>query len=175
MTTITEALAEIKTINKRILKKNEFVQQYLVRSEQMRDPLEKDGGSRVVIAQERQAIHDLEERWINIRTQIALANATNSLTIDGITRTIAEWLTWRREISPGQLGLLRGLSGGIQRVREEAHSRNLTIAASGTSEGDVIVNIDEKELAEMAEGMETILGQLDGLLSLKNAQIEINV
>jgi hypothetical protein len=60
--TITEALADVKTIDKRIEKKKYFVQSYLVRQERLKDPLEKDGGATKVIHQERQAIQDLQER-----------------------------------------------------------------------------------------------------------------
>lgn len=39
--TITEALAEIKTVAKRIEKKRDFIRAYLSRQEGVRDPLEK--------------------------------------------------------------------------------------------------------------------------------------
>lgn len=41
---ITEALAELKTLNKRVEKKKEYVKAYLYRQEGLKDPLEKDGG-----------------------------------------------------------------------------------------------------------------------------------
>ena len=43
--TITEALAEIKTLEKRIQKKQEFVGSFLYRQEQFKDPLAAQGGS----------------------------------------------------------------------------------------------------------------------------------
>ena len=43
--TITEALAEIKTLAKRIEKKRQNIGQFLVRQEGVRDPLEREGGS----------------------------------------------------------------------------------------------------------------------------------
>lgn len=56
-TTITEALAEIPTIEKRIEKKSEFILNYLYRQSAVRDPHEKDGGSSTLIHRELQAIH----------------------------------------------------------------------------------------------------------------------
>ncbi len=50
--TITEALAEIPTIEKRIEKKREFILNYLYRQSSVRDPHEKDGGSTVLIVRE---------------------------------------------------------------------------------------------------------------------------
>ncbi len=52
--TITEALAEGTTIEKRIAKKRQFVRDYLFRQEQLRDPL--DGGSNIAISRELQSI-----------------------------------------------------------------------------------------------------------------------
>ena len=43
--TITEALAEIKTISKRLEKKRESIFNFVGRQDGIRDPLEKDGGS----------------------------------------------------------------------------------------------------------------------------------
>lgn len=43
--TITEALAELKTLDKRILAKQGSIPNYLVRDDRVRDPLAKDGGS----------------------------------------------------------------------------------------------------------------------------------
>ena len=48
--TITEALAEIKTVEKRIQKKREAILPFVFRQEMLRDPHEKDGGSAVVVA-----------------------------------------------------------------------------------------------------------------------------
>jgi hypothetical protein len=40
---------------------------------------------------------------------------------------------------------------------------------------DIVVNVDEQKLAEDSERMEEVLGTLDGLLSLKNATVTIEV
>lgn len=48
--TITEALAEITTIGKRIAKKQEFIINHLGRISMVRDPLEKDGGATAVVS-----------------------------------------------------------------------------------------------------------------------------
>ena len=58
--TITEALAEIKTIEKRIDKKRQSLQPYIARMDGVKDPLEKSGGSAAFIKAERQAIGDLQ-------------------------------------------------------------------------------------------------------------------
>lgn len=176
--TITEALAEIKTIGKRIEKKREFVGGYLARQDGVRDPLEKDGGSAQVIRAERQSIADLEQRIVSLRHGIQRANDETSVTLNGVTRSISEWLTWRRDIAPGQRQFLAGIRGGLHNLREDAKKKgNAVISATATTAdtqpSDFVVNIDERALATEIETLEDTLGQLDGQLSLKNATITI--
>ena len=175
--TITEALAEIPTIEKRIAKKQEFIQNYLYRQEAVRDPNESDGGSVALIAQARQSIEDLSNRLISIRTQIQVANWNNSITIDGQTRTIVEWLTWRREVAPKRQEFLRTMSESIQSMRRKAQQQGLSVVDQATNAVTLnyLVNVNEKALSDDIEQMETTLGTLDGQLSLKNATITIDL
>lgn len=172
--TITEALAEIKTIQKRIAKKREGIGPYLARQEAMKDPLEGEGGSVEFVRRERQAVADLEARIIELRQKIANANAATTLTVAGQTRSIADWLTWRREVAPGQQQFLRTLQGSIQNVRAQAQQKGLGVVSAVAQVGDakpndVLVNISEVELAGEVDALEDALGTLDGQLSLKNA------
>lgn len=179
--TITEALAEIKTIGKRIAKKREFVNGYLARRDGLRDALEKDGGSPAVILAETQAIGDLEQRIIALRRGIQRANDETTVTVNGATRSISEWLTWRRDVAPGQQQWLSQMRSQINQVRETAKREGATlISATASVSGetkptDIVVNIDERELAGRIETLEDTLGQLDGQLSLKNATVTVNV
>jgi hypothetical protein len=188
--TITEALAEIKTINKRLATKREFVTSYLLRHEEIRDPLDKDGGSATVISRERQAIGDLEQRIVDVRAAIARSNEATKITIAGKTRTVTEWLAWRKEVAPGAGVFLKDLRNRIDQVRQ-AQARGqvprtdprlaalaiqaTAIASQKEKPPEIMVNVDERELAKDSEAHEEILGQLDGQLSLKNATTEIRV
>jgi hypothetical protein len=175
--TITEALAELKTIDKRIAKKREFVLTYLLRQEMFKDPLEKDGGSVSAIKREMQSIHDLEERKILIRRAVQQANERHSVTVGRQARTIADWLVWRRDVAPVYQQFLANVRTKIEQARQEAARKGAGLA--GTAEtakpNDVIVNVNEQELAREIEGLEDILGTLDGQLSLKNATLMIDV
>lgn len=176
--TITEALAELKTIHKRIEKKREFVGGYLGRQDGLKDPLEKDGGSAVVIQRERQAIADLEARHVAIRLAIQRVNQQTSVTVEGETRMLADWLTWRKEIAPGQQAFITKMRATIQSMRTQAQQKGWGVATSATAASnptDIIINADESALAKDAERLETILGGLDGQLSLKNATVLIEV
>lgn len=176
--TITEALAEIKTLGKRIAKKREHITQYLARAEGTKDPLERDGGSSEFIGRERQAVADLEERLVELRRRIAEANARTSLTIAGHTRTIADWLTWRREVAPGAKQFLGTLQGAVQSLRQQALQRGVQVfsavsVSADANPNDIVVNVSEADISAEVDDMETVLGALDGQLSLKNATTTI--
>jgi len=172
--TITEALAEIPTLLKRIDKKREFVKNYLFRQSAVRDPHEKDGGSQALIASELQGVADLQDRLVAIRAAIQKANAENFITIDGTESSIADWLTWRRELAPREQAFLDGLSKMLSDLRKKAAQQGVGVSEQDKGvTADWIVNINEKELSEKIENYERTLGALDGQLSLKNATITV--
>lgn len=175
--TITEALAELKTIAKRVEKKRETIGAYLMRQEAFKDPLEKDGGSAVMIQRERQAITDLGARHVAIRMAIQRANQVTPITVEGETKMLAEWLTWRKEIAPSLQSHIRTLRAAIDNVRKQALQKGAAVLNAGAEAkpADVLVNIDEAALATEAERVEAILGGLDGQLSLKNATVLLDV
>ena len=72
--TITEALAEIKTVGKRVEKKREFIKSFLARQDGIKDPLEKDGGSYQAIARERQL-----KRWSHAKKTALIDGDLDSL------------------------------------------------------------------------------------------------
>lgn len=178
MTTITEGLAELKTIRARIEKERELVNNYIARAEAVRDPLEKEGGSPARIASGLQSIADLEANYINLRRKIAAANDATEITVAGYTRSITDWLIWRREIAPARRSWLQQVRNTINQLRINAQKQgNAVFAASAvvdnTKHGDIVVNISETDLDSQIVNMEEILGTLDGQLSLKNATTEI--
>ena len=177
--TITEALAEIKTIGRRIDSKREYIGQFLYRPDKFKDPLEREGGSRLVIERERQSITDLEARLIALRRAIQAANDNTRVTILDTTHTISEWLTWRRDIVPGQQRFFASVKNAISSIRREAGQRSLVVMGAKTISGDVgtidvHINVNEDELAKEIEKLERTLGELDGQLSLTNATITVS-
>ena len=176
--TITEALAEIKTIGKRIEKKREFVGQYLARQAIVRDPLVNEGGSTAAIAAEQQSVRDLEERIVALRLAISKANTDTLITVNGKERSIAGWLTWRREVAPKQKETLARLRGAVTNMRAQMQQKGMIVqtnAPTDPTDKDVVVHIDERALSTEGEQLENTLGMLDGLLSLKNATITVDV
>src|SRR5262244_3974058 len=132
-TTITEALQELKTINKRLEVKRQSLMQYIARDSRIKDPLEREGGSVEFIRRERQAVGDLEQRIITIRTAIQATNLKTPLTIGGSSRSVAEWLTWRREVSAGSKNFLNTMVSVIRNVRAEVQKKGLKTVDSDSS------------------------------------------
>jgi hypothetical protein len=181
--TVTEALAEVKTIGKRLEKKKQAVLANVARDGRMLDPLGKDGGSEKFVAQERQAIRDLEDRLIRIRTQIQLVNLNTPLTVGKRRMSVAEWLTYRREVAEQQQAFYSGIGQAIRAVRTKyeqpnfnVSSRNAAINQTGDAKPiEVALHLDEKTLISEQEELETLLGTLDGQLSLLNATTTIEI
>ena len=173
--TITEALAEVPTIGKRIAKKQQFVQDFLARQAIVRDPHEKEGGSVELIRRELQGIADLEQRLIDIRSGIARSNAVTKITIGDTTRTVTDWLTWRREIAEGQRSRMNNMAGALRQLRAKAQQTNGKVGENVDGPTDWVININERQLADQIEALETTLGSLDGQLSLRNATTTITL
>jgi hypothetical protein len=173
--TLTEALAELKTLKKRIAAKQQLILQYVVRDERMKDPLESGGGTKTVLAQETQALKDLWERYVKLRAAIAEANAKTMATIGKVTRSIAEWLIWRREVAKDYQNFLLALQQAVLKGRTVFQVPAHRQQEVGVSEIRVAVGVDEKVLGQDIEGYEEIVGNLDAQLSLLNARTEVQI
>lgn len=174
--TITEALAEIKTIKKRMAKKQVFVHDHLFLQGHLKDPLEKEGGSPKAVAEARQAIHDLETRIVLLRTGIASANQDTIVEIEGKTLTIAAWLIWKRDVAPGREAFLEQMRHEVSSLRKQTKKTGITVVdAPATDNTEVSIYISEKDLADQIERHEKIMGELDGKLSLVNATVQLEV
>lgn len=175
--TITEALAERTTIDKRIAKKQEFILNYLFRQEKFKDPLEKEGGSAECIAREMQSISDLQQRKIDLMLAINRANSENFITVNGVTKSISEWIVWKRDVAPNTVDFQNSLTGHIKNVRADLQRKGHSIVsdANATKVDDVVIYIDEMKLSEQIEKTQEILATLDGQLSLRNATILIDL
>lgn len=174
--TITEALAEIKTIGKRIAKKQEFILAHLVRQGNVRDPLDKQGGSWKLIQEEQQAIRDLAMRIVALRTMIQRSNQTTRLSLNGTSLFVTEWLAWRKEAAPILKQYLDQVWQHVSGARPHYQKQGLNVrkATEETGEAvDILIHVDERALAEEREKLEATLGDLDGKLSILNATTEI--
>ena len=93
-----------------------------------------------------------------------------------LSRTIADWLVWRREVAPVQQTFLANIRARIEQARQEAARKGAGLSKDieSAKPNDVIVNVNEQELAREIEGLEDVLSTLDGQLSLRNATLMID-
>jgi hypothetical protein len=167
--TITEALADFKTTQARLGKKQRAIVAYVVRDSRLRDPLEKKGGSETYVEREIQSYKDLLTKLVTIRTKIQEANLANNIEVSGERMSVAEWLTWRREAADHQRELYTALISQIERQRQQQDR------LEEDKRADIVVNLDEDALRAEIETTEEILGTLDGKLSLFNATVTVDV
>lgn len=170
--TITEALAELKVLDKRITKKREFVASFLARQDMLKDPHEKDGGSAEVLKRELQGVADLETRIVAIRHAINDANLSTPIVVAGVSRPVGDWIIWKREVAPRRQAFLTEIANRLETLRKTAAQKNVGVVQAGSptaAPSDIIVNINEKDLAREREDLDAALETLDGQLSLKNA------
>lgn len=177
--TITEALADIKTTLARITKKQEGLMTFLARDSRIKDPVpEADGGSREYVRRERQAIGDMEKRVVRIRTAIQASNVSTLLVVLGVEMSVASWLNWRREIAEGQQKFLQRIVTHLAAQKSQAIRQGQGIKAEEvgpSTQGDLIVHVDERQVQQEIDTVTNVLGTLDGKLSLFNATTTIEV
>lgn len=173
--TITEALSEIKLTQAKIGKKREFVLEYLTRPSSRVDPLSESGGTTQMIGQQLQSIKDLQERVIGLRNAINEANNDNAITLNSVKRTIADWLVWKRDVWPGEAHFWAQVGKDISNARYAMDYDSSHRKTGTTNPDDLIVHIDEAEMMKIVEQLQDTENRLDGLLSLKNAQIMLEV
>lgn len=173
--TITEALAEIRTLNKRIEKKIELISARVGMQGHIKDPFEAEGGTLEANKREMQSIHDLQSRLVAIRSAIHEANTKAVLKIHNLEYTLAQWLVWKREVLPAQKKLITGVSRNINRFVQQVQSQGLTINPDADSDKQVRLTYDVAALEKEADELEQIEGVLDGKLSLLNATTTITL
>ena len=175
--TITEALSEINLIKKKLEHKKKSVMNLLVRADHMKDPYEDQGGTPAFLLREVQALCDLEDYFIRIRSGISQANLSNLITIGGLSKTIHDWLTWKREISKEQVSFVNTI---VHQVKEtlDISGKKPQVYADAEGKTHLVhykVNLDYPAWVKKQEHLAEIFEKLDGQLSLKNATIVIKV
>lgn len=174
--TITEALSEVKLIQKKIEKKRQFVLTNLTRFEHLKDPLETGGGSTKVLHAELQSIEDLQTRLETIRWAIADANSKTTLTLDGKTKSLTAWLSWKRDLADTDIAFRNSIHTSLKQSFDRAATQPQVYKTEETQTpqlAKLILNLDYGEMVKRAERTSELLEKLDGKLSLLNATIVI--
>src|SRR5687768_9930810 len=96
--TISEALGQVQAIDQQIAQKQQLIAAYLLRDASVRDPLQREGGTPVLLDRELRSIEALQDRKVAIRRAVQAANERAHITHEDETRSVADWLVWKREV-----------------------------------------------------------------------------
>lgn len=176
MLTITEALAEVNLLKKKIADSEMSVRSMLLRAEHVPDVFQEHGGSKEMVAKTQQSVSDMRRRLVEIRHKISKANIENEISINGRTMSIFDWLTWKREVYPS---LESSLKTQLSDLQVAAKRETDSPQSWKDSEGKIhlvvwLRNVDQKTLQDEYNSLVDTFGRLDGQLSLKNATINLN-
>lgn len=176
--TITQALAKINVLKKRIENKAAFVREHVARQKMYEDPFAAEGGTPKEIVSAQDSIRKNSESVIKLRCAINASNTLTYVEAAHLRRSIAAWLIWKREVEPSERTRVAALLEAIKRTRETAASKKVQVVShDGEAQEplDLMINIDEKALRLKASLLDDITGELDGELSQSNATTTINV
>lgn len=169
--TITEALSELNLISKKLDKQRHALKGACLKYSEHTDPYASDGGAKAFYNKTKQSIVDLEDNLVKIRKAIHAKNIETEITIKGLTKTIDEWLSWKKDIYEGSKNSLNDIENIINREVEEI-KKNPKVKKDEADNVVLLTLEPSEDLAEIEKSKErllTIYENLDGQLSLKNA------
>ena len=164
---VTKALARIKTIESRLDQKRENVGAYAARDASRVDPIKEEGGSPAYVGRLLNSIRDLESDLVGVRTAIQKSNFENKLTVCGETKTVQEWLNWRREVLPARKMFLNDILRGVDMDRRHLARRDRP--------DDLKVHFSEEQMREELAKLVEIEKTLDEELSVYNATVTVRI
>lgn len=172
---ITEALAEIKLIQNKLQKKQQWVLQNLTKARHTTDPFASTGGIQKAAQAELQAIADLEKRMLIIRKAIMQSNVLTEATVLDKTQTIYEWLVWKKEIAKQSALFSQTIYTHTKSALDKiAHTPQAAkVEDNKTILVELDANTDYMKASVDAAYIQEILDKLDGVLSFKNATTQV--
>jgi hypothetical protein len=130
-----------------------------------------------MIQSETQALADLGRRLMKIRAGISRANLETEITVGEETRSVHDWLVWKRELSAPQAAFTKQVHQTVKNSLD-AIARQPQVykdEAGATHLAKLVSNIDYAEWIKADEKLNEKLEVLDGKLSLKNATVTIEI
>lgn len=175
--TITEALAEVRLIEKKIIKQQKIVFENRSRLSHVADPYADAGGGKKAVESAFQSVRDLGKRLADIRISISVANQATMLELNGREMSITGWLAWRREVAPQHLKFMEKLSGAVSKDQEQIENNPPAYKDENGKVllSEIIYNVDKSNLDKEIISFDETLSILDGKLSLLNATVVVEL
>lgn len=175
--TITEALSEINLVKKKLEASKVEITGNVARAKHLDDPYASAGGSSTYNARKLHSIYDLQTRLVSLRSAIARANLDNKITVGSREMSIHDWLTWKREVSAFEDGLLRGISEKVKTHLNHT-AKNPSVYKDNLDNTKLVeweLLVDQVAITKFQETLMETQEKLDGQLSLKNATITVEI
>lgn len=175
--TITEALSEINLITKKLDDKRNAILPALFIASHVIDPYTDN---KKYVAQEMQSLTDFQARLTKIRALIQKANLEHNITIGETTKSITEWLAWKKEVATKEIDFLKKVN---QRLLDQSMQAQSRPSVYQVQEADKQITkiveykyaLDLTTVTKRLEILNDIFENLDGQLSLKNATVTIDL
>lgn len=166
---ITHALGQLKLLEKRMEETQRQITENLFRNATNVDPMEANGGQAKFVEMRMQALVDMQLRYAEMRIAIANANARTEVTVEDahgrqFTRTVQEWLVWRREVLPRQQSFVKNAIAAIERTGKTPVRGEQSV---------YVYNVNVPGLYAMVDDLQVMEDNLDTELSVVNATVEI--
>ena len=174
--TITEALAELRLIDKKMEKARQIANANVSRMSHVEDPHKE--GSHVLVSRELQSIRDLGVRRVRIREAISQANLKIKIKIGKLDQSLSSWLTWKREVAIPEQNTIQGIADRAQKAFAQAQSNPQLYRENKDDEpqlAKLVLNVDIADLNAEALEIEETLGVLDGKMTLMNSTTVIKI
>lgn len=168
---LTMVLGEISVLKKRIDAIYGTIQEFLIRPSNLVDPIKDKGGSEHFIQEKMDEHRDLVTRLGYLKEVVNDANRHGTLTVQGTTKTVAQWLIWVHDEQPHLLNLIEQMLSKIRATRQMYQQWRPNETSS-----NFVVCVDEKSLMEMAERLKDMKNELiSSQLSIFNATYTVEV
>lgn len=168
---LIEALKELPLIEKKVARNVEKLREYASAVDNGKVDLKfsTEALQRKEIESLLQSSNDLANRADKLRRAIALTNANTNVTIKGETRTILEWISFRRNTFQLRLSALQALS-------DTASTQQMRNTPVDPAVGIRVVRFyDEKNKNEKIEDLHNLYDAVDSTLEIVNATTDIVV
>lgn len=167
---LIEALKELPILEKRIQKNCEIISEHAGVALAEESPYGSEMEHRLKIESLVQANLDLATHYEKLKRAIHMTNSATTVTIDGVTKTVDEWITFRTGTGQALLNTYRSLN--MDKVNNRSKSTALTHTALEQGVAQKRMYDQERRDAELDRIMQ-LVEHVPGALEVVNATTDL--
>lgn len=166
--TIVEGMAELKLIQRKMTQQADRIHDYAAILSTEKPQMGTEEAQEKEIETLIQSNEDLVREWLGIKSRIEYTNLITDVTIDSVTRTISEWLSFKGRKS--RYGLGRALLETYRALNDESAQRTRSRLETGKGSAPTIVRLyDENQKYNRMNKVSDLLDKIDSKLEVVNA------